>query len=188
MQQGSEEWLKFRKTRIMASDAPVIMGVSPYKDMGKLWLEKRDILNDSCPSYVMKKGKEFEVIALSEFHNMTGIYTTPLVITCPDLKWMGASLDGISLERDIIVEIKYNNKLCHEMAKSGIVPEHHYPQLQHQLAVVNLNKAYYFSYNGFEGILVEVLKDEDYIKKMIEKEFEFWQSLDLDIELLEGVA
>ena len=38
--QQSEEWLEFRRSRIGASDAPIIMGVSPWKTHYKLWVEK----------------------------------------------------------------------------------------------------------------------------------------------------
>ena len=38
--QGTPEWLEFRRTMVMASDSPVIMGVSPWKTPLQLYHEK----------------------------------------------------------------------------------------------------------------------------------------------------
>lgn len=38
--QNTQEWEKFRLQKIGASDAPIIMGVSPWKTPFQLWLEK----------------------------------------------------------------------------------------------------------------------------------------------------
>ena len=38
--QGSPEWLTYRRTHIMASDAPILMLESPYKTVRDLYLEK----------------------------------------------------------------------------------------------------------------------------------------------------
>ena len=40
MEQKSEEWLDWRKKGIGSSDAPIIMGVSPWKTPFELWEEK----------------------------------------------------------------------------------------------------------------------------------------------------
>lgn len=39
--QNTQEWEKFRLQKIGASDAPIIMGVSPWKTPFQLWLEKQ---------------------------------------------------------------------------------------------------------------------------------------------------
>src|SRR6266404_2041612 len=38
--QNSKEWLAWRTSGLGASDAPVIMGVSPFTSQFELWLEK----------------------------------------------------------------------------------------------------------------------------------------------------
>ena len=40
MQQGSEEWLKLRKNYLGASDAAVVLGISPFQTRYQLWQDK----------------------------------------------------------------------------------------------------------------------------------------------------
>src|SRR5262249_26782935 len=39
----SEEWLAWRRTGIGGSDAPVIMGLSPYRGLLSLYVDKKDL-------------------------------------------------------------------------------------------------------------------------------------------------
>jgi len=88
---------------------------------------------------------------------------------------MMASLDGMDIGKSHIVEIKCPGKEDHEMAKSGKVPEKYYPQLQHQLEVCGMDMVHYFSFDGEDGVIVEMYKDDKYIKKLVTKEQEFWE-------------
>ena len=86
-----------------------------------------------------------------------------------------ASFDGMDIERKNIVEIKCPlNRDDHLMASQGIIPKKYYPQLQHQLEVCHLDMAYYFSFDGNQGVVVKVYRDDKYIQGMMKKEKEFW--------------
>ncbi len=63
------------------------------------------------------------------------------------------------------------------MARQGRIPEKYFPQLQHQLAVTGLKKAFYFSFDGTHGVILEQERDEPFITKMIDLEKEFWKCL-----------
>jgi len=125
----------------------------------------------------MKEGKRREEEARQEFERMTGLVVFPAVLTHPEHEWMIASLDGIDIEHENIVELKCPGNEDHQQALSGSIPDKYIPQLQHQLAVTGLEKAYYFSYHAKHGVIVEVYRDDAYIKNMIEKEQEFYQCL-----------
>lgn len=47
LDQRTDEWLMWRSQGIGASDAPVIMGVSPWSDPVSLWMEKRSFMETS---------------------------------------------------------------------------------------------------------------------------------------------
>ncbi len=55
----------------------------------------------------------------------------------------------------------------------GMIPKKYFPQLQHQMAVTRVEKVYYVSYDGVDIAIVEVYRDDEYIKSMIAKEKEF---------------
>lgn len=175
-QQGSPEWHEFRRKHIGASDAPVIMGVSPWKTEYQLWQEKLGYFEQE-QTFAMKRGTDMEETARQAYEDLTGIIVTPEVIVHPEKKWMSASLDGLSLARDIAVEIKCPGEKDHYLAQVGEVPEKYYPQLQHQLACLNINLLHYFSYRNGDCALVEVKRNNEYIEELYEKEESFWNKV-----------
>ncbi len=174
MEQGSQEWLKFRRSRIGASDAPIIMNQSPWKTPYQLWLEKTQALNTEMNA-CMKFGKENEGIARELFESMTGFLMMGNKIAVNPYKpWQIASLDGVDIFQQDIVEIKCANAKDHEMAKAGKVPEKYVPQLQHQMACTGLEMAWYFSYHKGEGVIVKVLRNDTYIHLMTQQQEKFY--------------
>jgi len=174
---GSEEWLQWRKSKITATDAPVILGLSTYCNPTKLWAEKLNLIDKPQANVYMQRGNELEPKAREAFEEMTGLIFFPCIIEHKIIPWMAASLDGMSLEEDVIVEIKCNGPKSHTLALEGKIPPHHHAQMQHQIEVTGLELAYYFSYDGEEGVIIEVERDKDFLEKMIEKEQNFWDLL-----------
>jgi putative phage-type endonuclease len=177
--QGTEEWLELRKTKITATDAPVIMSESHWKTKIQLYHEKKseDVFN-FCNS-AMQRGTDLEPIARNLFIIQTGIFVEPKVVI---KDWAMASLDGISECGKYIVEIKCPGSKDHAIALQGKVPDHYYAQLQHQMWVCDVEKMHYFSFDGTDGLAVVVLRNDEYIEKMIAEEFKFYQCIINDIE------
>lgn len=176
LKQRSREWLDFRKSHVCASDSPIIMGVSPYKTLDKLFEEKTRCY-ESPTNQWMQRGIDLEPIALSAFEKETGLVLFPCV-GLHENGWMAASFDGMTLEKDVIVEIKCPGKKDHSLALQGNIPEKYYPQLQHQIYVSGLDKVYYYSFDGNSGKTIEVNRDDSYIQIMLDKLLNFWQSLE----------
>ena len=173
--QRSREWLQWRSTKICASDAPIIMEHSPFKTVEQLFVEKIKCF-ESAPNPYMLRGIELESVALEEFEKATGLIMFPCVGE-HECGWMAASFDGMTIEQDAIVEIKCPGKKDHAVALEGNVPGKYVAQLQHQMYVADLHLAYYYSFDGNKGVIVEISRDDTYCKIMLEKEFEFWQRL-----------
>ena len=171
--QGTAEWLAYRREKIGASDAAIIMGVSPFKTRHALWLEKLG-MKQPFKTAAMQAGLDCEDAARDAFERLTGCCVFPEVVEHTYHTWMIASLDGIDMGRRFVLEIKKAGKRDHDTAKSGKVPTHYYPQLQHQLAVTGLPMAYYFSYTGTDNVLIECYRDDAYIETLISKEKEFY--------------
>lgn len=175
--QNTQEWLDLRRNHIGASDAPVILGQSPWKTAFQLWEEKLGLREVPQMNAAMMRGHELEPIARQAYNDYTGNCAEPEVVFHPEHKWMMASLDGISLDRSVIVEIKCPGQADHDTAGKGQIPDKYYPQLQHQLATIGLNLLHYFSYRDGEFHLVEVERDDKFIAAMLKKEGAFWQKM-----------
>lgn len=174
LEQGSPEWHALRKTKITATDASIILGINSWKTPLQLYNEK---ISDEISSFTnerMQRGIELEPIARDLFILKTGIVVEPSVIV---KDWVMASLDGISACGKYIVEIKCPNENDHLIAINKKIPDHYYPQIQHQIYVSNVEFAYYFSFDGFDGVVVKVERNNEYIEKMIEEEKKFYDCL-----------
>ena len=172
--QGTPEWLALRKTKITATDASIIMGVSPWKTCAELYWEKISENRENIVTKAMQRGIDLEPIARELFIIKHGVEVHPKVVI---KDWAMASLDGMDFSGEIIVEIKCAGPKDHATALSGKIPDHYYPQLQHQLYVTGVQLIYYFSFDGFDGVTIPILRNEEYIKEMIGEEWKFYQYL-----------
>jgi len=171
LEQGSQEWLAFRQDKITATDAVVIMGDSKWKTPYQLYIEKTSQVEEKTRNEAMQRGLDLEPIARELFELKMNVEVFPQVVVKDD--WAMASLDGLSPLGNLAVEIKCPGPKDHEIALSGKVPSHYYPQLQHQLYVTDLPKMYYFSFDGDDGVVVTVDRDQKYIDKMVAAEKQF---------------
>lgn len=177
MQQNTPEWHELRKSYIGASDAPIIMGVSPWRTPYQLWQEKLGLGQPQLETSAMRYGKEMESVARKKYEEYTGTLVSPEIVFHPDKNFMMASLDGLSFDRSIAVEIKTSNHDDHQLAKNGKVPDKYYPQVQHQLACLGLNLLHYFSFRNGEGVIVEVERDDKFIERLYLEEGNFWDKV-----------
>jgi putative phage-type endonuclease len=172
--QGSNEWLELRKTKVTATDARVVMGVDLWKTPLRLFKEKTSNVNPFYINKKMQRGLDLEDEARELFRIKTGVEVMPKVVV---KNWTMASLDGVNQSGNFIVEIKCPGEKDHSAALSGKIPDHYYPQLQHQMFVCDVGDMYYFSYDGLDGVIIKVERDDRYIAKMLNKELEFYECL-----------
>ena len=171
--QGSDEWLALRKTKITATDAPIIMCESPWKTPRQLYQEKIGEKEPQIKNSYMQRGLDLEPQARGLFILMTGIEMQPKIIV---KEWQMASLDGMS-HCGQILEIKCAGQRDHKRALDGKIPKYYYGQLQHQMYLCDVECMFYFSFDGHNGVILMVDRDIEYINQMIEKEWEFYQCM-----------
>jgi len=176
--QGTPEWLEMRKKYIMASDAPAILGLSPWKSVYQVWEDKLGLSLPVEDNWAMKRGRDLEPIAREAYVLETGNMVVPMVLFHDEISYMGASLDGVSDDKTVAVEIKCPGEKDHLLALQGIVPEKYMPQLQHQLAVLAINEIHYFSYKDGETALITVPRDEVFIKRLLAENKKFWKCVE----------
>lgn len=176
-EQGSPQWLEYRKNHIMATDAGIILGLNNFKGTHQLWQEKMGFIEPEPVNDFMIRGSLLEPVARDLLCEQLGCYFKPLVIESDEYPWMGASLDGITNDWSYICEIKCMKLSKHLQVSEDNIDPCHYAQMQHQLACTRALAVYYASYHpeAHEQLtIVKIYPNDEYIEKMIEKEKEFF--------------
>jgi putative phage-type endonuclease len=177
LEQGSQAWLDWRKTVITATDCPAILGSSPWTTAYKCWQRKLELVEDIKSNEAMERGKRLEPQARASFVERYGFNMEPAVVESSEYDFLGASLDGISSSGRTILEIKCGGSKLHTMAAIGRIPDYYMHQMQHQLLVTGAEKCYYYSYDGKNGICIEVLPDPEFVDKFMPKARAFWKGI-----------
>jgi putative phage-type endonuclease len=149
------------------------MGESPWKTPYELWREKLGLNEPKKNNTAMQRGIDLEGQARDQFIEEMGIIVKPAVFKLEGTPF-SCSLDGVSEDRKTIVEIKCPGKEDHDVALNGDIPRKYWAQLQHQMYVMDVQSAYYFSYTAYGFAIVEVKRDDEYIEHMIEEHYKFW--------------
>ena len=172
--QGSEEWHTYRQTMRNASESAAVMGVSPWTTPYQLWLIKTGRFVQET-NVAMQRGTDLEPAARAAYEVQTGNVMQPLVLQAGDYS---ASLDGMNLEGNLILEIKCplrgtRSDLWQDV-KAGNVPEHYLIQVQHQLMVSGASHAHLWIFDGTAGLLHAISRDDIMMAK-IRKAWESFQ-------------
>lgn len=172
LQQGSQEWLEFRRNHIGSTDAYVIEGISPWQTPYELYFQKMNG-TETPDNWAMKKGRELEPIARQMFIKEKNIFVDPCVGISEERSWQSASLDGISDDGQIIAEIKCGSEDLYLQACNDEIPIYYRVQIQHQLCVSKAVKCYYVAFYDNRIKVIEVLPDWEFIENMIQKQENF---------------
>ena len=158
--QGSAEWHAHRLTMRNASESAAVLGISAWMTPYQLWLLKTGRKTQPTTA-AMSHGTTMEPAARSAYELQTGNVMQPLVIQDGDYS---ASLDGITLQGDLIVEVKCpvrgRNSTLWRDAEAGQVPGHYMAQVQHQLMVSGATTAHLWVFDGEQGLLHVLARDE----------------------------
>ena len=106
LHQNTAEWHRWRRQGIGASDAPVIMGETPFKTPRTLWSIKTGRMQEGPAGPAARRGRELERFARRAYERRTGIQVEPLCLVHHEFEWMRASLDGLSFDGSTLLEIK----------------------------------------------------------------------------------
>lgn len=195
-----QEWLQWRSKGVGGSDAPVVLGISPYQTPFQLWEEKtgKVPLERETNEYITKKGNQYESFARSKYELINDMEMPPVRYEHHEISYLRATLDGGNQQEKKGIEIKYNGKDVHEAVKKfKKIPEDHMAQLQHQLFVTGFKSIDYLSYYVASGkdekgnkivpepkkgdlVVVEVMPDTQWIHDYLIKVIEFWQLVQTD--------
>lgn len=134
--QGSPEWLAHRAQHFNASDAPAMLGCSPYKSRRQLLREVKTGITPEVDAAAQKRfnnGHRLEALArpLAE-----GIIGEPLYPVTGTNGRFSASFDGLTLAEDCGFEHKALNADLRSAFQTGAdLPLHYRVQMEQQLLV-----------------------------------------------------
>lgn len=175
--QGTFEWHKWRREGIGGSDAPALLGVSPYKTRRQLYFEKVEGIEEEISpdkEFIFAKGHRVEGLIRKEFADLVGVEIIPICVEHSSESFRRGSLDGYHANQGDF-EAKLVGQAVLSSARKGEIPQHHRVQILHNLAITESDKAYWFGHDGKKnGVLVEVGRDEEEIKRITDAEHEFW--------------
>lgn len=182
-----EEWLALRRRGVGGSDAPVIMGLSPYKGQLALYVEKLDLgLDPREPNEAAYWGQRLEEVVAREFEVRSGLRVVEpahRLVTHPQHPWMLGTPDRYVHDPRTgaflgVLEIKTTAARRDSEWEDGPAA-YAFCQLQHYLAVTG-------ALRGWVAVLIggqryqhyEVPRDDEYIVRLVEAEAEFWQRVE----------
>lgn len=186
--QGSRAWLEWRKKGLGASDAPIIMGVSPWKTPLQLYLEKTGQVEPEPAGWAADRGNRLEPIARKAYETLRANDVGPLKFPAQTFEsgaYLRASLDGFNKELNRGLEIKCIGKATYEMALNGEIPIYYYWQIQHQLHVTGAELIDYCVYYVAKGddeatgkvCVITQRPNQGDMTRYLKKAHDFWRCI-----------
>lgn len=181
-----KDWREARRQGLGASDAPVVMGLSPWRSPLQLYAEKLG-LNEVAPEETerMRWGRRLEPLIIdvyAEVTRRTAERSNPLLIHRSDQQpFMQATLDGWVSASDRlspgVLEVKTTGLFrAEDWAEAP--PLMYQVQVQHALAVVKAQWGSVVVLIGGQRLLwADVERNQPFIDVLIEKEAAFWNRL-----------
>lgn len=142
--QGSPEWHAHRAQSLNASDAPAMMGCSPYKTRAQLVREMATGVTPEVDPATQRRfddGHRYEALARPLAEQIIGEELFPVVgsVDGPGGRRLSASFDGLTMMEDVAYEHKTLNADLREVMQDGsdgsALPLHYRAQMEQQLAV-----------------------------------------------------
>ena len=175
-----EEWLALRQKGIGGSEAAAVCGFNRYCSPLEVWLRKTGRKEAEADNEAMYFGRLLEPIIREEFSRRTNlkVQTCSFMFSYREFPFMLANIDGVVTEKDgtkALLEIKTTNSFTTAKDFEDGLPVEWYFQVQHYMAVTDLNKGYVavlIGGNQFKYQVVE--RDEETIENIIALESHFW--------------
>jgi len=171
-------WWDWRRGGVGSSDAATILGEKRARSVEQLLREKQDPPRDSAAHFEQARSAMRERQARAHYCRAAALTVQPACVQSLARPWQRASLDGLSADGERAVEIKCGKAAYAAAAARQRPVRHHFPQLQHLLAVTGLPVIDYWCYcPPHPPLRLEVRRDEAYIERLVAAEAAFWKRL-----------
>jgi putative phage-type endonuclease len=181
--QGSPEWHEYRRTQFNASDAPAMLGCSPYKTRTELLHEMATGIYPEIDEETQRRfddGHRFEALARPLAEEIIGDDLYPEVGGNGKLS---ASFDGLTANHGICFEHKTLNASLKDITRAGQLPEQYRVQMEQQLWLSGATKCLFMASKWDGESLVQKMhvwyeSDQDLRDRIIQGWVQFAADLD----------
>jgi putative phage-type endonuclease len=197
--QGSEEWLRLRLGKVTASRVADVLaktktGVSASRGNYLIELALQRVTGVIEPSFMndaMAHGKENEATARVAFEVAHNVFVDQVAfVDHPTIKDFGCSPDGVIGDSLLELKCPYQSAVHWSYFKDGC-PSKYYTQIQAQMSCTGAKSVWFVSYDPrmparSQLYIEEVLREEEFIKKMEEEVLKFLNEVEVEAQLMKG--
>lgn len=186
--QGSAEWRAHRRQHFNASDAPAMMGCSPYETRTQLMHRLQTGIEPEIDAGTQRRfddGHRFEALARPMAEVIVGAELFPVTGT---VGRYSASFDGLTMDDAIAFEHKFLNEALRVAFATGCngatLPEQYRVQMEHQCIVSGAGQVLFMASKWLDGTL-----DREFHcwytpdPKLRAKIIAGWEQFDVDLAL-----
>jgi putative phage-type endonuclease len=171
-----------RKSYIGGSDCAAVLGLSRWRTPLSVWASKTGAIEDEDISgkLAVKLGNRLESVVVELFEEATGkkAHRVNETITHPQYPFIRANIDRRIVGEDAILEVKTASGWKAKEWGGEDIPQEYLLQVMHYLAVTGKQIGYIAVLIGGnqDFIWKPVIRDEEVIKNIVEKEVHFWNT------------
>jgi len=184
-----ENRMEWRRKGVGGSDAPIIMGASPWCDAKKLLLLKTGQILPDPPTFVMKRGIWEEPRSRWEYERITGTPMPKRFLEHSDFSFVRGSYDGLNDYVQRSYETKFAGKADHLTALNGEIPKKYIWQCVHLAFLCGYEELDYHSRNPrfeppFQNKILRYRRNRILEKTLLTQENLFWKEVLKTLEKL----
>jgi putative phage-type endonuclease len=195
LDQGSQEWLRWRNLGLGGSEVGCVLGANPYRDSkaDRIWERKVGDRPEISDNPAMARGRKLEPEARSLYESLYGWTAEPVCVIHDDHDHLRCSLDGLRQDDKVVLEIKCSGEKNHRkyLAVSRIddplerqrafwyeVP-YYRAQVLYQLLITGADVAHFVGFNpDFSGgdrlAVFELYPEPQEMQRLLERTNQFW--------------
>jgi putative phage-type endonuclease len=179
IEQGTDRWHKWRRGVIGASEAVIIMGENRWKGREQLMDEKLGLVTPFSGNAATQRGHDLEPHARKALERKFKVQIEPTIVQDSREPFLAASLDGITADRDEVYEIKCGVRAYEIVSETRRLPTYYVAQVQHMMMITQHDSLKFAAYSpGDPLIVLNVKRDEQYIKRLRQRELDFVRELE----------
>jgi len=199
IEQGTDAWLELRKGKVTASRVADVLaktktGVSASRGNYLIELALQRVTGVIEPSYTndaMQHGKDNEQTARTAFEVAHQVFVDQVAfVDHPTIKDFGCSPDGVIGDSLLELKCPYQSAVHWSYFKDGC-PSKYYTQIQAQMSCTGAKSVWFVSFDPrmpprSQLYIEEVMRDEEFIKKMEEEVLKFLNEVEVEMQLMKG--
>lgn len=179
IEQGTDRWHKWRRGVIGASEAVIIMGENRWKGRQQLMDEKLGLVTPFSGNAATQRGHDLEPHARKALEKKYKVQIEPTIVQDSREPFLAASLDGITAGRDEVYEIKCGVRAYEIVSQTRRLPSYYVAQVQHMMMITQHDSLKFAAFSpGDPLVVLDVKRDEQYIKRLRQREMDFAQELE----------